>query len=229
MAPLFFQYNFYFINMWFLDGCVANLKLEHFSDTFLISSVFWRVVCTVLCLLKRLERRDKISWAILQIRAKSLKNWAKIICFYSGKGGTRNYLNHIHIYLYFLCLPIILLLVSLKQERERTMTLALCSKVTVPAVYFWKKDRKKEHKIYFLHFSTMMMKSCSIAWAGDATTTGQTNLWYFLGFKICSASLYLICSLATYKMKMWLIETLPKRFIVALTSASWPLFRGLDF
>ena len=74
--------------------------MEHFSDTLLISSVFWRVVCTVLCLLKRLERRDKISWTILQIRAKSLKNWAKIICFYSGKGGTRNYLNHIHIYLY---------------------------------------------------------------------------------------------------------------------------------
>ena len=146
------------------------------------------------------EEMDKISWAILQIRAKSLwETEQKLFVFTVVKGahGTTSTIS-IYTYILFMLLPIILLLVSLKQERERTMTLALCSKVTVPAVYFWKKDRKKEHKIYFLHFSTMMMKSCSIAWAGDATTTGQTNLWYFLRFKICSASLYLICSLATY-------------------------------
>ena len=157
---------------------------------------------------------DQTTWEkrwikyLLQIRTKSLEELSKNYLFYSGKGGTRNYLNHIHIYLYFM-LPIILLLVSLKQERERTMTLALCSKVTVPAVYFWKKDRKKEHKIYFLHFSTMMMKSCSIAWAGDATTTGQTNLWYFLRFKICNVSLYLICSLAT-RWRCDLLKHYPK-------------------
>ena len=39
MAPLFFQYNFYFINMWFLDGVMGEGRpkfLEFFEPLFFV-------------------------------------------------------------------------------------------------------------------------------------------------------------------------------------------------